>query len=131
MLVEAVCFAVTLTAPEASSVCELSPAIVALVITVGSEIAASAVNTTSESLLVPETPEDADVVSLSVLVALRVTAFAPEISAPSSIEAVVVSLTLLIAAPAPIPTVPVAGSYRRGLDRAGDRRGRGEGDVSR
>ena len=48
---------------------------------------------------------------MSVLVALSVTLVAPEITALLSMRAVVASLTLLIAAPAPMPTVPASVSF--------------------
>ena len=46
-----------------------------------------------------------------VSAALRVTLLAPVTTAPASIEAVVLSWTTLIAAPAPIPTVPASLSF--------------------
>ena len=59
-------------------------------------------------------------------VALRVTFFAPVSAAPSSMDAVVVSKTMLRAAPAPIPTVPASLSFAIALsvletDEAADR----------
>jgi hypothetical protein len=60
------------------------------------------------------TPASEYVVIVSVSVALSVTFAGCDVAskvAPESIEAVVVSLTMLIATPAPMPTVPASSSF--------------------
>ena len=90
-------------------VCELPPSIDAVVVTVGRAMAASAVKPSVEPSA-PAVPASAEVVMESVSEALSVAFFVPVTTAPAPIEAVVTSVTRLIEAPAPIPTVPASES---------------------